>query len=103
MKPSSWRELARPQVHGYDLLGAVFIDPLKFVSIGDEKVARVFEAPNGFVSLLESLGVSHFDEKEVGSHFYSMFYLSDSSSITDQPVLLSLPSDYRTKLRAKVR
>ncbi|KAF8195964.1 WD40 repeat-like protein [Mycena galopus ATCC 62051] len=53
---SSWHELSRPQVHGYDMLGAVFLGPLKFVSIADEKVARVFEAPRGFVDLAEQLG-----------------------------------------------
>ena len=46
-----WHEICRPQVHGYDLNQAVFLDPTKFVSIADEKVARVFEAPKSFVSL----------------------------------------------------
>ena len=35
-----WHEIARPQVHGYDLISAVFLAPLRFVSIADEKVAR---------------------------------------------------------------
>ena len=61
----SWHELARPQVHGYDLLNVVFLDPLRFASIADEKVIRVFEAPQGFVELVEKLGVAQFDEKEV--------------------------------------
>ncbi|KAJ7368239.1 WD40-repeat-containing domain protein [Mycena albidolilacea] len=60
----SWRELSRPQVHGYDMLGAVFLGPLKFVSIADEKVARVFEAPRGFVNLAEKLGVATFTEEQ---------------------------------------
>lgn len=60
-----WHEISRPQVHGYDVLGATFIDPLKFVSIADEKVARVFEAPRGFVQLAEALGVSEFSDDEV--------------------------------------
>ncbi|KAJ6614307.1 WD40-repeat-containing domain protein [Mycena sp. CBHHK59/15] len=51
----SWHELSRPQVHGYDVLGVAFLGPLKFVSIADEKVARVFEAPRGFVDLIEKL------------------------------------------------
>lgn len=51
-------------MHGYDLQGVVFIDPLKFVSIADEKAARVFEAPKGFVTLLQTLIVSHFDESK---------------------------------------
>jgi hypothetical protein len=61
----SWHEIARPQVHGYDLLNVVFIDPLKFASIADEKVVRVFEAPRNFVELAGKLGVSQFADKEV--------------------------------------
>ncbi|KAF8165405.1 WD40 repeat-like protein [Crassisporium funariophilum] len=61
---TSWHEIARPQVHGYDLLNVAFIDPLKFASIADEKVIRVFEAPRGFVELAEKLGVAHFAEEE---------------------------------------
>ncbi|TEB30200.1 WD40 repeat-like protein [Coprinellus micaceus] len=61
---ASWHELARPQIHGYDLLNVTFIDPLKFVSIADEKVVRVFEAPRSFVDMLESLKVSWFSEEQ---------------------------------------
>ncbi|KDQ10026.1 hypothetical protein BOTBODRAFT_504183 [Botryobasidium botryosum FD-172 SS1] len=52
-----WHELARPQIHGYDLVGVVWVDPLRFVSIADEKVARVFDAPGGFIRTLKGLGV----------------------------------------------
>jgi elongator complex protein 2 len=62
---SVWHEIGRPQVHGYDLLDVAFIDPLKFVSVADEKVARVFEAPRGFVELAEGLGISKFAATEV--------------------------------------
>ena len=61
----SWHEIARPQVHGYDVLNVVFIDPLKFASIADEKVMRIFDAPRGFVELSEKLGVAHFAENNV--------------------------------------
>lgn len=61
----AWHELNRPQVHGYDLLGVAFLGPLKFISIADEKVARVFEAPRGFVDLVESLGIATFAANEV--------------------------------------
>jgi len=54
----SWHEIGRPQVHGYDLVGAAFLDPLRFVSVADEKVARVFEAPRGFTHLIKSLGIA---------------------------------------------
>ncbi|KAJ6515959.1 WD40-repeat-containing domain protein [Mycena sanguinolenta] len=64
---TSWHELGRPQIHGYDMLGAAFLGPLKFVSIADEKVARVFEAPRGFVDLAEKLSVAVFTEDQAGS------------------------------------
>jgi len=60
-----WREVARPQVHGYDLVGVQFLDALKFVSIADEKVARVFEAPKAFVRLVKHLHVAGIDVDEV--------------------------------------
>lgn len=61
----SWHEIARPQVHGYDLLNVVFINALRFASIADEKVLRVFDAPRTFVELAETLGIAQFDRKEV--------------------------------------
>lgn len=61
----SWHEIARPQVHGYDLLNVVFIDKLKFASIADEKVVRIFEAPRNFMELAGKLGVAQFADEEV--------------------------------------
>ncbi|KAF9263471.1 WD40 repeat-like protein [Marasmius fiardii PR-910] len=58
---TSWHELFRPQVHGYDCLGVRFLTDLKFASISDEKVARIFEAPQQFVTLIEILKVSTFE------------------------------------------
>ncbi|KAL5487931.1 ELP2_1 [Sanghuangporus weigelae] len=52
-----WHEICRPQVHGYDLIDAVFLTSTRFVSIADEKVARVFDAPRSFVSLCKHLGI----------------------------------------------
>jgi elongator complex protein 2 len=60
-----WHEIARPQVHGYDLVGAAFLSSLGFVSVADEKVARVFEAPKSFVQAVERLGISSFSEQEI--------------------------------------
>lgn len=70
---NSWREIARPQVHGYDLIGVQFLDALKFVSIADEKVTRVFEAPKAFVQLVKNLQVAGIDVDEVSP--YIPFYL----------------------------
>jgi elongator complex protein 2 len=53
-----WAEIARPQIHGYDMTDAAFISPFRFASSGDEKVTRVFDAPGGFVESLQALGVS---------------------------------------------
>ncbi|TFK43596.1 WD40-repeat-containing domain protein [Crucibulum laeve] len=58
----SWHELSRPQVHGYDLLNVSFVDSLRFVSIADEKVARVFEAPQDFVDLIQTLQIANVVE-----------------------------------------
>ncbi|KAH9077460.1 WD40 repeat-like protein [Lactarius deliciosus] len=54
----SWHEVGRPQVHGYDLVGVVSLDPLRLVSVADEKVARVFKAPQGFVKTMRGLGAA---------------------------------------------
>jgi elongator complex protein 2 len=55
----TWHEISRPQVHGYDIVGAVFLDSLRFVSVADEKVARVFEAPKLFVRTLTALHIGN--------------------------------------------
>ena len=46
-------------------MDVAFIDTIKFVSIADEKVARVFEAPRGFVRVVKGLGVSELTLNEV--------------------------------------
>jgi hypothetical protein len=61
----SWHEVSRPQVHGYDLLGVVSLGPLRFVSVADEKVARVFGAPRNFVKTMRGLGVVDLEVDEV--------------------------------------
>ncbi|KIM90735.1 hypothetical protein PILCRDRAFT_144601 [Piloderma croceum F 1598] len=60
----SWHEISRPQVHGYDLVDVAFLDALKFVSIADEKVARVFEAPLGFVRVIKGTDISELMSDE---------------------------------------
>ncbi|GJJ07345.1 hypothetical protein Clacol_001546 [Clathrus columnatus] len=53
-----WRELARPQVHGYDLLNAEFLNSLRFASVADEKVVRIFDASKRFAMILNALHTS---------------------------------------------
>lgn len=52
-----WAEIARPQIHGYDLVDAAFLSPFRFASAAEEKVLRVFDATGGFAGSLRGLGV----------------------------------------------
>ncbi|KAF9432182.1 Elongator subunit elp2 [Entomortierella beljakovae] len=52
---STWHEIARPQIHGYDAQCITFSDKWTFVSGSDEKVLRVFDAPQTFVRSLAQL------------------------------------------------
>lgn len=45
----SWHELARPQVHGYDMSCIAMLSRYKFVSGAEEKIVRSFKAPSNFV------------------------------------------------------
>uniref|UniRef100_A0A8B9FIF7 Elongator complex protein 2 n=1 Tax=Amazona collaria TaxID=241587 RepID=A0A8B9FIF7_9PSIT len=45
----TWHEIARPQVHGYDMRCLAMIGRFQFVSGADEKVLRVFRAPRNFI------------------------------------------------------
>ena len=60
-----WHELARPQVHGYDLVGSSWLSPWTFASVADEKVTRIFEAPRGFVETIKKLGIRGVVESTV--------------------------------------
>ena len=46
---SSWHELGRPQIHGYDMQCVAFIDRFRFVSGADEKLLRIFACPLVFL------------------------------------------------------
>ena len=48
----SWHELARPQIHGYDIKCVSMIDRLSFVSGADEKVIRILRATKCFANSL---------------------------------------------------
>jgi hypothetical protein len=62
----TWHELARPQVHGYDLTDAAFVGPgaLRLISSAEEKIARVFDAPKGFVRAVRSLGTVEWGDEQ---------------------------------------
>lgn len=60
---SPYYEVARPQVHGYDLNTIALLNnssegmkmPDRLLSGADEKVIRLFEAPYSFVKTINSL------------------------------------------------
>lgn len=62
---SVWGEIARPQIHGYDLVDAAFITPLRIASAAEEKVLRVFDATEGFAASLRGLGVRELSEERI--------------------------------------
>ena len=52
----SWHEVARPQIHGYDLNCVDSLTPNQFISGADEKLLRVFNKPKAIDSLILRLG-----------------------------------------------
>lgn len=52
---STWHEMGRPQVHGYDIKCIAFVHDYQFVSGADEKVLRIFDAPKSSVESLATL------------------------------------------------
>ena len=51
----TWHELARPQIHGYDLNAISAYHNWKFVSGADEKVLRVFQVSKPTADLVVRL------------------------------------------------
>ncbi len=51
----SWHEIARPQIHGYDLNCVDSIRESQFISGADEKLLRVFDEPRVTANLLANL------------------------------------------------
>ncbi|KAH9221146.1 RNA polymerase-like protein II Elongator subunit [Leptodontidium sp. 2 PMI_412] len=51
----SWHEMARPQIHGYDLNCIDSLGASKFVSGADEKLLRVFNEPKAVANMLRTL------------------------------------------------
>ncbi|KAI8965734.1 WD40 repeat-like protein [Daldinia sp. FL1419] len=51
----TWHEMARPQIHGYDLNCIDSLGNSKFISGADEKLMRVFDEPKAVAKLLSRL------------------------------------------------
>ncbi|KAI1006758.1 Elongator complex protein 2 [Podosphaera aphanis] len=62
----SWHEMARPQIHGYDLFCIDSLGHSQFVSGAEEKLLRVFKQPKAVASLLQKLcGIETSAEDEM--------------------------------------
>ncbi|XP_055530901.1 elongator complex protein 2 [Wyeomyia smithii] len=51
----TWHEIARPQVHGYDMQCLCMLSRYKFASGAEEKIVRIFQAPSNFVENFHQL------------------------------------------------
>lgn len=59
----TWHELARPQVHGYDMQTICMLSRYRFASGAEEKIVRTFQAPGNFVQNFRRI-CSISDDKE---------------------------------------
>lgn len=51
----TWHEIARPQVHGYDMQTICPLTRFRFASGAEEKIVRTFQAPINFIENLKAL------------------------------------------------
>ncbi|KAL0268496.1 UNVERIFIED_CONTAM: hypothetical protein PYX00_010418 [Menopon gallinae] len=63
-KELTWHEMARPQIHGYDLTSVVVLSEYKFATGAEEKVIRAFIAPNNFIDNFQRLSKKTYGESK---------------------------------------
>ncbi|KAF5402673.1 Elongator complex protein 2 [Paragonimus heterotremus] len=91
-----WHEIARPQVHGYDMNAIASLSTISYVSAGDEKVARVFTATRSFVDACRQM--LKLDDYPLGDNLLSVELAASSlAERAVQPTLglsnqISVPS-----------
>lgn len=59
----TWHELARPQVHGYDMQALAILTRYKFASGAEEKIVRTFQASTNFIENFKRIA-SLSDDKD---------------------------------------
>ncbi|XP_030766678.1 probable elongator complex protein 2 [Sitophilus oryzae] len=66
-KDVTWHEIARPQVHGYDLSSIAVISRYMYASGAEEKVIRVFEAPETYINNLNRICQLEEEGRDISS------------------------------------
>lgn len=64
--PETWHEIARPQIHGYDMQCIASLTRFQFASAAEEKIIRTFQAPANFIENVRALS-DPLDEEEAHS------------------------------------
>lgn len=60
----TWHEMARPQVHGYDMQCITSLTRFQFASGAEEKIIRTFKAPANFIENMRGLSDALEDDEE---------------------------------------
>ncbi|VVC32544.1 Hypothetical protein CINCED_3A022921 [Cinara cedri] len=110
--PSNWHEMARPQVHGYNMSSVAMLSSLSFVSSAEEKVIRTFQAPSNFLENMIQLSKINFPSVDImkyplGASVPSLGLSNkavseeDCKSIAHQPKKKDYPEHYFVPLTLK--
>lgn len=99
----SWHEIARPQVHGYDLVCLAMLPDYKFASGAEEKIVRVFSAPENFLSNFHRLCVDAAHPIQIGKHLLPCGATVPNLGLSNKAVYmneLELTKDKKTTTRS---
>ena len=81
----TWREFARPQIHGYDMICVASLSNTRFISGGDEKILRSFDEPKGVANILHKFcGIDLTSEVTAESASLPALGLSNKATSEDQ-------------------
>jgi elongator complex protein 2 len=102
---TTWHEMSRPQIHGYDLNCIDSLGHSQFVSGADEKLMRVFNEPRPIATLLQSLsgGDASASHVEQLPDTASIPVLGLSNKAVDQDVTETEPPQHPPNLNASDR
>lgn len=81
---ATWHEMARPQIHGYDLNCVDVLSATRFVSGADEKLMRVFSMPRAVARMLQTVTGQNIANKTTGTG-------DDDNTIIDMPDAANMP------------